>query len=268
MAIYSEFANLYDSSMDNIPYDRWTERICELMQGKVSEGDLVCELGCGTGELTLRLAKKGYDMIGIDLSDDMLNVARDKMYESFQLDIDDPETFSNPPILFLEQDMREFELYGTVRAIISVCDSLNYLSDVQELTKVFRLVNNYLDKDGVFIFDVKTEHFYKNTCGNQTRMVESEDGTLIWENTYDEEDKVNYYNLTMFHKEYDGRYRKSTEEHVQKVFAREEIVNALKDAGMNLCYIFNGYSSQEAGEQSVDRLVFVATEGFQEGKLY
>ena len=141
MNAYTDFAGVYDTFMDETPYEEWGVFLLNMMKKyNISDG-LVAELGCGTGTMTEYMAKAGYDMIGIDNSPEMLNIAMDKKAKS-GLDI-----------LYLCQDMREFELYGTVRVMLSVCDCLNYVVDPEEIIDVMRLVNNYLDYDGYFIFD-------------------------------------------------------------------------------------------------------------------
>ena len=146
MGSYENFARVYDELMDNVPYEEWAQFILNLLQDrKITEG-LVLELGCGTGKLMTLLGKAGFDMIGVDNSVEMLQIAREKTSQDF---------------LYLLQDMREFELYGTVKAVISVCDSVNYITKKEELRKVFQLVNNYLDPEGVFIFDFNTEYKYR-----------------------------------------------------------------------------------------------------------
>ena len=143
MEAYSKFAEVYDLFMQDIPYEQWCNYITDLLHKYGIMDGIVLELGCGTGNLTKRLASKGYDMIGVDNSEAMLEVAMEK------------ERTNPQGILYLLQDMREFELYGTVRAVVSVCDSMNYLLEEGELEQVFRLVNNYLDPKGIFIFDLK-----------------------------------------------------------------------------------------------------------------
>ena len=133
MGSYEEFAWVYDEFMDNVPYEKWCDQICSVLKREGIESGIVADLGCGTGELTELLAKQGYDMIGIDNAQEMLNVAMEKRY------------VSGLDILYLLQDMRSFELYGTCRAIISRCDSINYITSYEDLVQVFRLVNNYLD---------------------------------------------------------------------------------------------------------------------------
>ena len=146
MGSYENFAGVYDELMDNVPYEEWAQFILNLLQDrKITEG-LVLELGCGTGKLMTLLGKVGFDMIGVDNSVEMLQIAKEKTSQDF---------------LYLLQDMREFELYGTVKAVISVCDSVNYITKKEELRKVFQLVNNYLDPEGLFIFDFNTEYKYR-----------------------------------------------------------------------------------------------------------
>ena len=148
MEAYTDFAYVYDTLMDNTPYEKWCEQVTAILQRHGIKEELVLDLGCGTGTLTELLAKKGYDMIGIDVSEEMLERAIEKREES------------GLPILYLLQDMREFELYGTVKAVVSVCDSLNYLLEDEDVIETFRLVNNYLDPEGIFIFDFNTVHKY------------------------------------------------------------------------------------------------------------
>ena len=154
--VYGSFAAVYDLFMDNIPYGEWAGYICGLLREQGIADGLLLELGCGTGSITQLLSEAGYDMIGVDMSAEMLQAAVEKRDESGQ------------DILYLLQDMREFELYGTVRAVVCVCDSLNYIAEPGDLLQVFRLVNNYLDPGGVFIFDLNTVYKYENILGDCT----------------------------------------------------------------------------------------------------
>ncbi|MEG1294731.1 MAG: class I SAM-dependent methyltransferase, partial [Clostridium sp.] len=153
MEAYTSFARVYDTFMDNIPYEEWADYLQEILKREKVENGLVLDLGCGTGTLTEILASRGFDMIGVDNSVDMLEIAMEKKEQSGQ------------DILYLLQDMRTFELYGTVGAVVSICDSLNYILEETELEQVFRLVNNYLDPGGVFIFDFNTVYKYKEILG-------------------------------------------------------------------------------------------------------
>ena len=156
MEAYTSFAAVYDTFMDNIPYDEWGEYLKSLLQEYGVQDGLVLELGCGTGNMTEILAESGYDMIGVDNAEEMLEIAMEKRTQSGQ------------DILYLQQDMREFELYGTVKAVVSICDSINYILEEEELLQVFRLVNNYLDPKGVFIFDFNTAVSYTHLRAHET----------------------------------------------------------------------------------------------------
>ena len=130
MEAYTDFADVYDTFMDETPYEEWCEFLNRILEEyKVPKG-LVLDLGCGTGTLTEMLSQEGYDMIGVDNSEQMLAIAMEKRDESGE------------NILYLLQDMREFELYGTVRAVYSACDSVNYILEEEDLRRVFSLVNN------------------------------------------------------------------------------------------------------------------------------
>lgn len=175
MDAYSSFAEVYDTFMDNVPYEEWAEYLAAILREYGIEDGLVLDLGCGTGSMTEKMAAKGYDMIGVDNSGEMLEIAMEKKEKS------------GWDILYLMQDMREFELYGTVRGVISACDSVNYITDEKELEQVFRLVNNYLDPKGIFIFDFNTEYKYREVLGNQTIAEDRDDCSFIWENYYYED---------------------------------------------------------------------------------
>ena len=151
---YTSFAWVYDQFMDNIPYKEWGDYFLGLLKEEGIEEGIILELGCGTGTFTTLLAEAGYEMIGVDLSEEMLGMAMDKQVER------------GTDILYLHQDMRELDLYGTVRAVVSVCDTMNYLLEKEDLKKVFSLVNNYLDPGGLFIFDLNTIYKYEKILGN------------------------------------------------------------------------------------------------------
>lgn len=155
MSAYESFARVYDMFMDNIPYKEWCNYLTGLLKEYEVDDGLVLELGCGTGNATRLLSDAGYDMIGVDNAPDMLEIALEKKEEEGQ------------DILYLCQDMREFELYGTVKAIVSICDSMNYITEDEDLLEVFKLVNNYLDPEGVFIFDLNTVYKYEKSLENR-----------------------------------------------------------------------------------------------------
>lgn len=276
---YTGFATEYDRFMDNIPYDRWADYIESLLSeygvcGKSKKSSagrgteekdnrkLVCELGCGTGNITRRLRDKGYDMIGIDNSEEMLEIAR---YGH----IDDENGESGNDILYLLQDMRKFELYGTVDAFVSVCDSMNYLLKENDIVKTFRLVNNYLEAGGVFIFDMKTEYEYKTLMGNRTITDNRDDATLIWENKFDEKTGINTYDLTIYSlaDEEENIFERFDETHKQRCYPVEKIKMLIEKAGMEFVCAYDAMTKKAPTDTS-ERIYFIAKEKKQEGKLY
>lgn len=247
MSMYESFARVYDTFMDNVPYEEWSAYLIELLHREGIGDGLVLELGCGTGSMTELLAKAGYDMIGVDNSGDMLEIAMEKKEES------------GSDILYLQQDMREFELYGTVRAVISVCDSMNYITEEEELLEVFRLVNNYLDPEGVFIFDLNTIYKYQEILGDTTIAENREESSFIWENSYYEEDQINEYDLTLFLRQENGLFRKYEESHYQRAYDLETVKELIRKAGMKLEAVYDAFTFEEPTEES-ERVYFVIRE--------
>ena len=247
MEMYEDFALVYDRFMDETPYEEWCQFVVgRLKQDQITDGILL-DLGCGTGSMTELLAKQGYDMIGVDLSDSMLDIAMEKRAQS------------GHNILYLQQDMREFELYGTVRAVVSVCDCMNYITEEDDLLTVFKLVNNYLDPDGIFIFDMNTPYKYREMLGNTTIAENREEGSFIWENCFDEESQVNEYALTLFIKEEDDLYRKHEEFHYQKAYEPERVKELLEEAGLKVEAIYDAFTREPVREDS-ERIYFIARE--------
>ena len=233
MDAYTGFAEVYDLFMDQVPYEKWSGRIIQILSAYGIRDGLVLDLGCGTGSMTELLAGAGYDMIGVDASEEMLELAYEKRAES------------GHDILYLLQDMREFELYGTVRAIVSVCDSLNYITEEEELLHVFRLVRNYLDPDGVFFFDMNTIYKYSEMLGETTIAENREEGSFIWENYYDPEEQLNQYDLTLYIRDENDRYTRFEETHIQKAYALERVLELLQQAGMKAEQIFDSDTGKE-----------------------
>ena len=248
MEAYSSFAQVYDLFMDNVPYEEWSRYLISLLKEyQVTDGTVV-ELGCGTGKMTRLLADAGYDMVGGDNSAEMLEIAGERQEEEERNDI-----------LYLLQDMREFELYGTVRAVVSICDCMNYILEEEDLLEVFRLVNNYLDPGGIFVFDMNTPYKYREVIGNTTIAENREEGSFIWENCFDEESQVNEYALTLFIKEEDDLYRKHEEFHYQKAYEPERVKELLEEAGLKVEAIYDAFTREPVREDS-ERIYFIARE--------
>lgn len=283
MEAYTGFAQVYDTFMDDTPYEAWCAYLVELLEkyknngtggvGNLQQQDqktkeaagendnlvtnenlrqeqnTILDLGCGTGTLTELLARRGYDMIGIDNAADMLEIAMDK------------RAASGLDILYLQQDMRDFELYGTVGAVVSVCDSVNYLLEEEDVVQTFRLVNNYLYPGGLFIFDFNTVYKYREVIGDATIAENREACSFIWDNYYHEAEEVNEYDLTIFVRE-DGKtdtYRRFQETHYQRGYRLEQMKEYLSRAGLVFVEAVDA-DTHEAVTDTSERIYVVARE--------
>ena len=241
---YSIFAEVYDSLTEDVEYSRRADYITALLRKYGCEPEFILDLGCGTGSVTSLLAKKGYSMIGVDLSPDMLAVAAEKA-EKDGLDI-----------LYLNQPMEDFELYGTVGATISLLDSLNYITDEKELDRTFRLVHNYLDPGGLFIFDINTAYKLKHVLPGNTFCGESDKAFYSWENVYDPDYDLCEFTLNFFIK--DGKnYSRHMETHYQKAYADGFIKKLLKRCGFELLDSFDDLSFNPPARTS-EKVFYIA----------
>lgn len=248
MDAYTSFASVYDTFMDNIPYEEWSKYLMGLLREYQVEDGLVLDLGCGTGNMTELLAEAGYDMIGVDNAEEMLEIAMEKRVES------------GHDILYLLQDMRGFELYGTVKAIVSVCDSINYITEEEDLLEVFRLANNYLDPKGVFVFDFNTVYKYSEILGEQVIAEDREDCSFIWNNYYYEDEQINEYELSLFIREGDSDlYRKYQETHFQRAYDLETIKNLIQESGLEYIAEYDAFTKNAPTDVS-ERIYVIARE--------
>ena len=243
MDAYTSFASVYDLFMDNVPYEEWCAFLCKILaQHGITDGP-VLDLGCGTGKMTRPMSEQGYDLTGIDNAAEMLQIAAMEPGEV--------------PILYLLQDMQDLELDGCVRAVYSVCDCVNYVLDEEELQQAFSRVHEYLEEDGVFIFDVNTSYKYTKLLAENTFAESRDEGSFIWDNYYDEEERINEYDLTLFIPEGDELYRRYTETHYQRNYETATLLKLLKNAGFTDICVYDDYTDAPLCETS-ERAVFVA----------
>ena len=228
MKSYEALAKVYDKLNGEVDYAAIAAFYEKVLSQYGITPELVLDLGCGTGSMTLELAARGYDMIGVDASAEMLTKAYERMYSRGQ-----------GGILFLQQDMRSFELYGTVGAVVSTLDCVNYLTGDGDIDRCFALVHNYLDPDGVFVFDVNTPYKFKNVYGDNAYILEEEDGSAYcgWQNDYDEQSGLCRFLLSVFAEEQDGRYTRADEEQTERCYSKETLTAALEKAGFaDICF--------------------------------
>lgn len=245
---YKNFAYVYDTFMDNIPYDDWSKYIAYLFEKyHIDSGNLV-ELGCGTATLALQLVNYGYSIIGIDNSDDMLNIAAKK-------------TANTPDIALQLQDMRDLLLDSTYDGFYCVCDSLNYLLSREDILDTFHCIKKYLRKNGIFIFDMKTIHFYQNCLGDQIFCDHQEACSYVWENAFFEDDCINQYDLTLFVRQDDSNlYEKFNEVHHQRGYNLEEIIDLLSLAGLEYVTSYDAFTEEPPKDDS-ERIYIIARNG-------
>ncbi len=255
MEAYMGFAQVYDLFMDNVPYEEWSRYLIGLLREYGIRDGTVLELGCGTGKMTRLLRREGYDMIGVDSSAEMLELAAEAELT--------PQSESAPDvdILYLLQDMRELELCGSVRAAVSVCDSLNYLLKEQDLLETFRRVRQYLEPGGIFIFDMNTLYKYRELLGEATIAENREEGSFIWENYFDAESGINEYDLTLFVREKDGLYRKYEETHFQRAYELHTVKDLLEKAGFTFAAAYDACTREPVRTDSERMYVIAAADG-------
>lgn len=242
MESYKDFAQIYDLFMNDVPYKKWVLYLKRIWNKYNFNPKLIAELGCGTGNITIQLANKNYDMIGIDISEDMLAIAKQKS--------------KGLNILYLSQDITQFELYGTVDCIISLCDSLNYILKTNDLFKVFKLVNNYLNPKGLFIFDINTEYKFKNILGTNTFAETKSNAAYIWENFYNKNKKINEYYLNFFIKQTQTNYKRFKEIHYERAYSINTIKKLLKKSNLKLLAVYDAFTFNKPKKDS-ERIYFV-----------
>ena len=242
---YNAIASVYDKFNAEIDYKKWANFIEASFDRYLEKRpELVLDLACGTGKMTRELSLRGYDMIGVDGSEQMLSVASDGNY--------DEDLNKIHEILYLLQDMRSFELYGTVGAVVSCLDSINYLVEDGDLEKTLKSVHNYLDPDGLFLFDVNSPYKFREIYGDNAYILEDEiDGCAVycgWQNCFDEKSGICDFYLTLFSENEDGTYSRSEEEQKERMYTLEQLKNALETSGFEFLGAFANYDFGEIEE--------------------
>ena len=251
---YNMIAGVYDSINSGVDYGKWGDLFERMLDKYLPERpSLVLDLACGTGKMTLEFSKRGYDMIGVDGSAEMLAVATDSLYDMIDSGVLSEDS---PRPLLLCQDMREFELYGTVGAAFCCLDSLNYLTDGGDLEKCLATVHNYLDPDGLFLFDMNTPYKFENVYGENAYVYDMPEDKgagarfCVWQNFYDKDSKICDFYLTLFESDKDGRYQRADEEQRERCYTLDEIKSALAGAGFELLEVVSDYDGSPISEDT------------------
>lgn len=219
MSTYNDFASFYDELMSNAPYDQWVQQIDSMIKANMAGAKTIIDLACGTGNISSRLYKKGYQVMGVDLSESMLMIAQDKAHES------------NQRIQYLCQDMTAFEIHKKVDVITCICDGFNYLKNVDEIRKVFVRAAKHLNHQGLMIVDFSSEYKLSEVLGNHTIAELGEVVSFIWENQYNSEDRHLEFDIAFFSKKTGAKdtYQRFMEHHNQYAYTSTEIAAAAEE---------------------------------------
>ncbi len=247
MEQYSQLYSVYDALNESFDYDNLADFLNNIIkENEKTNTALVLDLACGTGKLTFKLRERGYDMTGIDLSSGMLSMAQEYAINNGINDV-----------LFLCQDMTEFELYGTVDACVCTLDSINYLTKISDVKKCFSLVHNYLIPDGVFVFDINTPYRFKEVYGNNDFILENDGSLCAWQNEYNDKTKICKFYLSIFEEQVNGSYVRFDEIQKEKCYSKKQICNALLECGFEILTIY-GDTNKKDSEDTDEKWYFVA----------
>ena len=241
---YDSFSRFYDSLTDNVEYKKRADYFCRLLSMCGVNGGILLDLGCGTGSMSIEMAKRGFDVIGVDLSIGMLNEARMKAYES------------GAQILLLNQSMDELDLYGTVDCAICVLDGINHLSGKEQIKAAFEKVSLFMNPGGAFAFDVNTLYKHKNVLADNVYVYETENVYCVWQNSYNEADSSVDISLDFFEEE-DGVYYRSEESFTEKAYELSDISAWLTQAGFEVIGVYDDMTFEKVAPES-ERAVFLA----------
>ena len=241
---YDNFSRFYDMLTDNVEYEKRADYFCRLLSMCGIKEGILLDLGCGTGSMSIRMAEKGFEVIGVDSSVGMLNAAQQKMFES------------GSRMLLLNQNMQEIDLYGTVDCAICVLDGINHLASADDVRKTFEKVSLFMNPGGAFAFDANTIYKHKNVLADNVFVYEPDDLFCVWQNNYNESDNSVEISLDFFEEE-DGVYYRSSESFTEQAYEIDEIKSWLEASGFEVMGVFDDLTTDEVKPDS-ERAVFLA----------
>lgn len=242
---YREFAFVYDELMDDVDYESWIDYIEKIIKKEDAKVQNILELACGTGNITIPLAKKNYDIAGIDISDEMLNVARVKAEKQ------------NIELVLLEQDIADLDFDVTnLDCVLCACDGFNYITYDEDLQSVFSKTYELLKEEGIFIFDISSFYKLSTILGDNMYGENRENLSYMWQNYFDDEQNLVEMELTFFVADKDGKYDKYEEIHLQRAYTEEEIIKILNKAGFSKIKVYGDFTFESPSEDS-ERIFFI-----------
>lgn len=245
MSGYSKFAWFYDRLTENVDYDAISKQIDKLVERFGGRKNILLELGCGTGSLCEKMSSLGYDVIGVDTSQEMLSEALDKKFDS------------ESKIQYLCQDMTELDMFGTIDVTVSVLDSINHLPDAESVKKTFERVSLFAFPDGLFIFDMNTVYKHREILGTNSFIYNPDGLFCSWQNEYSEDDNSVEMFLDFFEEQDDGRYQRFQENFKEIALDESEIDKLLDEAGFEILAKYDGYTDEPVNEKT-ERIVYAA----------
>jgi len=240
--MYSQFSQFYDALMWDVDYKNRTEYILSLFEKYDRKPTLLLDLACGTGSFSVEFAKQNISVIGVDMSPEMLSVAMEK---SKQKGLD---------ILYLCQNAAELDLYGTVDGAVCCMDSLNHITNYDNICEIFKKVSLFLEEGRLFVFDVNTPYKHKHVLGNNTFVIEQDNIFCVWDNSYDEESAVTSINLDFFVNDGQENYKRYSDYIEERAYSDYELKSALNVAGFKVLAVLGELSYQNA--EALDERVF------------
>ena len=242
---YGIFSSVYDILTENVEYEKVADRVCSLLHENGVDGGLLLDLGCGTGTLSFLLEKKGYDIIGVDASEDMLIVANEKKFEG------------NSSAMFLCQKAETLDLYGTIDCTVSSLDTINHIDSIEKVEKAFSLVSLFMNMGGIFIFDMNTPYKHEKILGNNTFIYDMDEVYCAWQNTYNKNTQVTNIDLDFFIKnEDDESYERYCENFCEYSYPVKNILNIIEKTGFTLLGMYDDYSEKPIND-TTERITFV-----------
>ena len=241
---YNVFARYYDALTQNVDYRKMADYLCALLEREGHEAGLTLDLACGTGSLTLELARRGFDVYGADASREMLSAAQEKaMEEDFR-------------ILFLRQKMQSLDLFGTVNTVFCSLDSINHLANEEEVRKTFGRVSLFLEPGGYFVFDMNTPYKHRCVLGDNCYVYDVDEVFCVWQNQY--EDKTDRVEISLDFFEKKGTlYERSSERFHERAYPTEQVLGWLREAGLEPRLVFASGTFAAPGEPA-DRVTVAA----------
>lgn len=245
MKQYKDFAFIYDELMNEVDYDGWVKYIEDIIKSENAKVQNILELACGTGNMTIPLTKKNYDIAAIDISEEMLSVAREKAEKE------------GVELVLLQQDLAELDFdIPNLDCILCACDGFNYITYDDDLEHVFKKSYELLKKDGLFIFDISSFYKLSTILGNNMYGENREDIAYMWQNYFDDEENLVEMELAFFIKDEDGKFERFEEVHQQRAYTEEEIIELLKVAGFEHIKTYADFTFESPSGED-ERIFFV-----------